>query len=106
MGRVPTAETGSTHERTASPPKCTVQAPHCAMPHPNFVPVIPRLSRRTHRSGVFAAARSEEHTSELQALAYLVCRLLLEKKKSGPGGSEAGGGRTSGAFAGSTSRRK
>src|SRR2546425_10732282 len=29
----------------------------------------------------FTDARSEEHTSELQSLAYLVCRLLLEKKK-------------------------
>src|SRR2546425_7166939 len=29
----------------------------------------------------FRSARSEEHTSELQSLAYLVCRLLLEKKK-------------------------
>src|SRR2546425_791981 len=28
------------------------------------------------------ASRSEEHTSELQSLAYLVCRLLLEKKKN------------------------
>src|SRR2546425_13343004 len=28
-----------------------------------------------------ARGRSEEHTSELQSLAYLVCRLLLEKKK-------------------------
>src|SRR2546425_3131078 len=28
------------------------------------------------------SSRSEEHTSELQSLAYLVCRLLLEKKKS------------------------
>src|SRR5687767_16031723 len=28
-----------------------------------------------------AHCRSEEHTSELQSLAYLVCRLLLEKKK-------------------------
>src|SRR5205823_10569235 len=28
--------------------------------------------------------RSEEHTSELQSLAYLVCRLLLEKKKKAP----------------------
>src|SRR2546425_5356905 len=28
------------------------------------------------------ATRSEEHTSELQSLAYLVCRLLLEKKKN------------------------
>src|SRR2546425_1557041 len=34
-----------------------------------------RSARRFHR------ARSEEHTSELQSLAYLVCRLLLEKKK-------------------------
>src|SRR2546425_9511728 len=29
-----------------------------------------------------AELRSEEHTSELQSLAYLVCRLLLEKKKN------------------------
>src|SRR2546425_9511073 len=29
----------------------------------------------------FRGERSEEHTSELQSLAYLVCRLLLEKKK-------------------------
>src|SRR6185437_16314415 len=33
-----------------------------------------RVGRPGHR-------RSEEHTSELQSLAYLVCRLLLEKKK-------------------------
>src|SRR2546425_4176147 len=30
----------------------------------------------------FFFSRSEEHTSELQSLAYLVCRLLLEKKKN------------------------
>jgi len=30
---------------------------------------------------VFARNRSEEHTSELQSLRHLVCRLLLEKKK-------------------------
>src|SRR2546425_9387243 len=30
---------------------------------------------------VVKSDRSEEHTSELQSLAYLVCRLLLEKKK-------------------------
>src|SRR3989441_1415473 len=29
-----------------------------------------------------SGGRSEEHTSELQSLAYLVCRLLLEKKKT------------------------
>src|SRR2546425_1408109 len=33
-------------------------------------------------SGQRAGWRSEEHTSELQSLAYLVCRLLLEKKKN------------------------
>src|SRR2546425_2097242 len=31
--------------------------------------------------GANPIVRSEEHTSELQSLAYLVCRLLLEKKK-------------------------
>src|SRR2546425_8354960 len=33
------------------------------------------------RTAAEEIARSEEHTSELQSLAYLVCRLLLEKKK-------------------------
>src|SRR5687767_15688102 len=36
---------------------------------------------RNTRSSSSASKRSEEHTSELQSLAYLVCRLLLEKKK-------------------------
>src|SRR5262249_60515516 len=34
-----------------------------------------------HRTDSFHVARSEEHTSELQSLTNLVCRLLLEKKK-------------------------
>src|SRR2546425_8668129 len=38
-----------------------------------------RLLRRAW-AAVLASPRSEEHTSELQSLAYLVCRLLLEKK--------------------------
>src|SRR5205823_13299793 len=52
---------------------------------------IPLLGERvaTHRwvaaaigfIRVLIVVRSEEHTSELQSLAYLVCRLLLEKKK-------------------------
>src|SRR3712207_9531349 len=32
--------------------------------------------------GLVMKARSEEHTSELQSRQYLVCRLLLEKKKN------------------------
>src|SRR5256714_6011685 len=41
------------------------------------------FGRRTQTlsSTLEGAIRSEEHTSELQSLAYLVCRLLLEKKK-------------------------
>src|SRR2546425_9371917 len=39
-----------------------------------------RVGNRTLGAGV-TVTRSEEHTSELQSLAYLVCRLLLEKKK-------------------------
>src|SRR2546425_1916955 len=46
---------------------------------------IRRTGRHRKRSGRCARSRwddrSEEHTSELQSLAYLVCRLLLEKKK-------------------------
>src|ERR1039458_9245022 len=34
--------------------------------------------------GPAAGSRSEEHTSELQSLRHLVCRLLLEKKKAAP----------------------
>src|SRR5437899_9909949 len=34
-----------------------------------------------HRLGAQPPRRSEEHTSELQSLRHLVCRLLLEKKK-------------------------
>src|SRR5258705_10318370 len=46
-----------------------------------------RISRRSARSwrlttSLFPLERSEEHTSELQSLRHLVCRLLLEKKKN------------------------
>src|SRR5258705_1297665 len=45
-----------------------------------------RLSGRCHQRGADRHrsdhSRSEEHTSELQSLRHLVCRLLLEKKKN------------------------
>src|SRR5687767_15622933 len=41
-----------------------------------------RLAQAISRAGLQLPSRSEEHTSELQSLAYLVCRLLLEKKKN------------------------
>src|SRR5437899_5467391 len=39
------------------------------------------LSQSCSRAGPAREQRSEEHTSELQSLRHLVCRLLLEKKK-------------------------
>src|SRR3712207_8484921 len=52
-------------------------------PHRRGAPPSPRAERaqRRRRAARRAADRSEEHTSELQSRQYLVCRLLLEKKK-------------------------
>src|SRR2546425_9177430 len=51
----------------------------------NEIPSWPATDRQAGISGSSwmgsRSARSEEHTSELQSLAYLVCHLLLEKKK-------------------------
>src|SRR3712207_6961227 len=50
---------------------------------PKVSVVVPTYNRRALLGTVVDAllARSEEHTSELQSRQYLVCRLLLEKKK-------------------------
>src|SRR5438445_8972519 len=75
--------------------KVTVRAPEpYNLLEPEFEKVIRRTIRRgtiqlnlhyerQHAAGDFRinATRSEEHTSELQSRQYLVCRLLLEKKK-------------------------
>src|SRR2546425_13349169 len=45
-----------------------------------FVPLEPGPYEKAAQAWL-GEPRSEEHTSELQSLAYLVCRLLLEKKK-------------------------
>src|SRR2546425_8445400 len=51
-----------------------------------YVSAAAGSGRSSPRQAASASApvkgRSEEHTSELQSLAYLVCRLLLEKKKN------------------------
>src|SRR5205823_11046727 len=53
--------------------------PQAAMPDPRIEPFAqPQAFQLGDRT------RSEEHTSELQSLAYLVCRLLLEKKNKPP----------------------
>src|SRR2546425_1866938 len=60
--------------RSAGNPPEIIEAPK------GFLPNVPE----GFQVNLFAAKfeRSEEHTSELQSLAYLVCRLLLEKKKT------------------------
>src|SRR2546425_8224623 len=50
----------------------------CAGMLPGHPPTAPSEARPGSPARI---DRSEEHTSELQSLAYLVCRLLLEKKK-------------------------
>src|SRR3712207_8618132 len=55
-------------------------AGHRAMVPTVLAPINPRVPL----SGTASSARSEEHTSELQSRQYLVCRLLLEKKKAMP----------------------
>src|SRR5215217_9087604 len=52
---------------------------HQARRAPEYGLEIPEV--RVELAAVLQRARSEEHTSELQSRQYLVCRLLLEKKK-------------------------
>src|SRR3712207_8452920 len=60
---------------SCAPPTST-SAPSAASPAPPLRPISSSLN------GSCASSRSEEHTSELQSRQYLVCRLLLEKKKN------------------------
>src|SRR5205814_8297666 len=52
--------------------------------HPQFAPAAPGRGavHEDPRDAEGEVRRSEEHTSELQSLRHLVCRLLLEKKKN------------------------
>src|SRR5947199_3753786 len=51
------------------------------MPRPRQNTTRPSTGSRCSRFPVEGRVRSEEHTSELQSVRHLVCRLLLEKKK-------------------------
>src|SRR5258707_6412401 len=65
------------------PPRSTL-FPYTTLFRSQRVPGLDELLERGEQLGdvVEVEARSEEHTSELQSRQYLVCRLLLEKKKS------------------------
>src|SRR3712207_7851286 len=67
-------------------------SPDCSCPDPGRHPKSAFLivdSPDTAEAIEAAAGRSEEHTSELQSRQYLVCRLLLEKKKNSPINTDA-----------------
>src|SRR2546425_5663827 len=63
------------HRKPARPPASGLPRRDC-----NRAPLPPLLPGVRDFPDHARARRSEEHTSELQSLAYLVCRLLLEKK--------------------------
>src|SRR2546425_8393470 len=63
-----------TASRARSAGRTSRRSPSLASRPSSSVPLLVHVQRA-------AEQRSEEHTSELQSLAYLVCRLLLEKKK-------------------------
>src|SRR5262245_65179090 len=63
-----------------SPASCSAIRPPPTSPRPTpRSPTSPPKSR-PRATAASAPTRSEEHTSELQSLRHLVCRLLLEKK--------------------------
>src|SRR2546425_3816835 len=66
----------SLHDALPISPAPSPRRPHGTPPAPASHPERPGLESERAEF-----RRSEEHTSELQSLAYLVCRLLLEKKK-------------------------
>src|SRR3712207_8561961 len=65
----------------ANAPRSSTSTRHTATPSYAASHLKPPASARSLRSAPPRRSRSEEHTSELQSRQYLVCRLLLEKKK-------------------------
>src|SRR5438445_8201412 len=58
------------------------QPPASSITFRRHTPAVPlKLKNAPRRDRAPCSTRSEEHTSELQSRQYLVCRLLLEKKK-------------------------
>src|SRR3712207_7095029 len=88
----PTLSRSLAHPPDVLGPVAGPEAEVVAQPVPDVVPVEqvgrlpaldePPLQRHGDRGLPRRGQRSEEHTSELQSRQYLVCRLLLEKKKN------------------------
>src|SRR5687767_15381461 len=70
----------SARQISATPLRLRSRAP-APPPRRSSAPICPAMVGGMAGMRLTCSRRSEEHTSELQSLAYLVCRLLLEKKK-------------------------
>src|SRR3712207_8394901 len=64
-------------QMTSAIPRASARSPDS----PRAVVKYQKYQKPASSSGGIGLPRSEEHTSELQSRQYLVCRLLLEKKK-------------------------
>ena len=83
--RVADRAAGTWQDRVATPSICTVQAPHCAMPQPYLVPVMPSHSRMTHSSGVSGSAST---LCETPLTVSLIMASLLPEYSRCVGGRE------------------
>jgi hypothetical protein len=79
ISEAPMLSIGVTQERVGLPSTCTVQAPHSAKPQPNFVPVMPSTSRKTHRSGVSPSTS----TSCVRPLTLMVMAMASSRVRPG-----------------------
>src|SRR2546425_7631229 len=71
----------ASHAVAQTPAAAPRELPAKTVPVPDTVSPQMRRQIAAPLTPTWNVIRSEEHTSELQSLAYLVCRLLLEKKK-------------------------
>src|ERR1700753_2993676 len=78
MGSRPTLPTGFTQERTTCDPIITVQAPHCAMPHPKRGPFRWSSSANTNSNGVWGS------TSTVWLLPFTRRTCFTELRPSSP----------------------
>src|SRR5687767_15396207 len=75
------ATCSSKHQRRSWSSTSAGEAPTASRLRASLVAWLSLVGWVDRRTWSSCHRRSEEHTSELQSLAYLVCRLLLEKKK-------------------------
>ena len=82
-GASPTEAMGVWQARAGRPSRCTVQAPHCAAPQPNLVPLRSSVSRSTQSSGV-SPSTSTLRLAPLTSSVYCMVEELRQPASGGP----------------------